>query len=110
MHVAELQIWEAPRERFVCSVLVVALLTLNLADVLTTQLVLGRGGIELNPLSAWLIDNGMLVHAKMAVASFIAVAAAVMAATRRVSSVLAPVVAYYVIVVGSNTVQLLGIA
>lgn len=109
MHAAELQLWEAPKEHFLRSVLVVALLVLNLADVLTTNMVLARGGTELNPLSAWLISNDVLLHTKMGVASFIAVAAAVVAMNRRVSTVLAPVVAYYLVVVASNGSQLLGI-
>lgn len=107
MRVAELDLWEEAREHWLRSLLVVALLAFNLADVLTTQSVLARGGVELNPVSAWLIDAGALAHVKMAVASFIAVAAAATASSRRVSTLMAPIVAFYLIVVANNVVQLL---
>ncbi len=107
MKVAELQIWEAPRELWLRSVLVVAILLLNVADVLTTQSILARGGQEMNPLSAWLIHNGILPHTKISVAAFIAVAAAACGTHRRVSSLLTVVAGFYAAVVTGNSVQLL---
>ncbi|MGH9279465.1 MAG: DUF5658 family protein [Acidimicrobiales bacterium] len=83
-----------------------AILLLNVADVITTQMSLARGGVELNPLSGWLIENGMLAHVKVAVAAFIVVAAIAAASRRRVSSLLMPVAALYVIVVATNATQL----
>jgi hypothetical protein len=106
VRVAELQLWEEPREHLLRSLCVVALLVFNVADVLTTQLMLARGGIEMNPLSAWLIDQGALAHTKISVVAFIAVAAAAASARRQVSTALAVVAGIYLAVVASNTVQL----
>ncbi|MDQ4096892.1 MAG: DUF5658 family protein [Actinomycetota bacterium] len=107
VRVAELQMWEEPRELWLRSMLVAALLLLNVLDVLTTQASLANGGVELNPLSRWLIDNGMLAHAKVSVTAFIAVAAAAASNNRRVSELLARVTAFYILVVGANAVQLM---
>lgn len=107
MRVTHLQLWEEPREQWLRSVLVVSLIFLNVADVLTTQMVLARGGSELNPVSSWLIAQGLLPSVKLAVAAFIAVAVAAVPGVRKVSSVLAPVVAAYAAVVFSNTAQLI---
>lgn len=107
MRVAELQLWEEPRELWLRSCLVVAILLLNVADVLTTQTMLGRGGAELNPVSGWLIQNGILAHAKLGVAAFIAVAAAAASTRRRVSNLLFMVAGFYFVVVFGNAVQLL---
>lgn len=105
--VAELEMWEEPRELWLRSMLVVAILVLNVADVVTTQMSMARGGIELNPLSGWLIQNGILPHTKIAIASFIAVAAAAASTGRRVSTLLWMVAGFYFVVVGGNAVQLL---
>ena len=107
MRVAELQIWEEPRELWLRSMLVVAILLLNIADVLTTRSSLARGGVELNPLSAWLIHNGILTNAKVAIAAFIGVAAAAASSRRRVSNLLFMVAGFYFVVVASNGIQLL---
>ena len=106
MRVAELQLWEEPKELWLRSMLVVMILLLNVADVITTQMSLARGGVELNPVSGWLIQNGMLPHVKVAVAAFIVVGAIAATNRRRVSTLLAPVVALYVIVVATNGIQL----
>ena len=106
MFVAELQLWEQPREYWLRSLAIVSIFLLNVADVITTQMMLARGGTELNPLSAWLIDNGALVTAKMALVSFIAVAAAAASPVRRLSHPLGIVASIYVIVVALNTFQL----
>jgi hypothetical protein len=107
VRVAELQIWEEPRELWLRSMLVVAILVLNIADVLTTQSSLARGGIELNPLSGWLIHNGMLAHAKVSIAAFIGVAAAAASTRARVSNLLMMVAGFYLVVVAGNSIQLL---
>ncbi len=107
MRVAELQLWEAAREQWVRSVLVAAILLLNMGDVITTELSMARGGIELNPLSGWLIENGLLVEAKVSVVAFIAVAAAAASDQRRLSTALAIVAGFYSAVVGGNGLQLL---
>ena len=107
VRVAELQIWEQPREMWLRSMLVVAILLLNVLDVLTTQMSLARGGIELNPVSGWLISNGILPHAKVFIAAFIAVAAAAASTHRKVSNLLFMVAGFYSVVVAINAVQLL---
>ncbi|HVL27859.1 MAG TPA: DUF5658 family protein [Acidimicrobiales bacterium] len=107
MRVAELQIWEEPRELWLRSMLVVAILLLNVFDVLTTETMLARGGTEMNPLSAWLIHNEILPHTKLSVCAFIAVAAAAAAGRRRVSNLLMMVASFYLVVVAGNSVQLL---
>ncbi len=107
MRVAELQMWEEPRELWLRSMLVVAILLLNIADVLTTQHALALGGAELNPLSGWLISNGMLAHTKISVAAFIGVAAAAAPTARRFSTPLTMVAGFYLVVVAGNSIQLL---
>jgi hypothetical protein len=107
VRVAELQLWEEPRELWLRSCLVVAILLLNVADVVTTQTMLGRGGAELNPLSGWLIQNGILGSGKLAVAAFIGVAAIAASSRRRVSNLLMMVASFYFVVVAGNAVQLL---
>lgn len=107
VRVAELQLWEEARELWLRSFLVVAILVLNIADVLTTQAVLARGGVEVNPLSAWLIEHDMLAPAKVGLSAFIAVAAAAAAAHRRLSTHLATVAGIYLAVVLGNAFQLL---
>ena len=104
---AELQMWEEPRELWLRSMLVVVILVLNVLDVLTTQSSLARGGIELNPVSGWLITNGILPHAKISIAAFIAVAASAASTHRRVSNLLFMVAGFYGVVVMINAVQLM---
>lgn len=106
MHVAELQFWDEPRELWLRSVLGVAILLLNMGDVITTQMTLARGAVEINPLSAWLIEHGMLGPTKIAVAAFIAVAALAVSSRRRLSVPLSVVAGIYATVVMGNTVQL----
>ena len=107
MRVAELQIWEAPRELWLRSMLVVAILVLNIGDIISTDMSMARGGQEVNPVSGWLIENGLLPHAKMSIIAFIAVAAVAVAAHRKVSNLLFMVAGFYFVVVGANSVQLL---
>ena len=107
MRVAELQVWEEPRELWLRSTLVVAILLLNILDVLTTREALARGGQELNPVSGWLIQNGILAHAKISVAAFIGVAAIVASTRRRISTLLMMVAAFYFVVVSGNAIQLI---
>src|SRR5262249_60501854 len=106
VRVAELSVREGPRELWLRSMLVVAILVLNVLDVLTTQMSLAKGGVELNPLSAWLIHNGILPHAKIGIAAFIGVAAIVASTRRRVSTLLMMVAAFYFVVVSGNALQL----
>ncbi|HEX6595603.1 MAG TPA: DUF5658 family protein [Acidimicrobiales bacterium] len=84
-----------------------AILVLNVLDVLTTQTMLARGGTEMNPLSARLIENGILPHTKISVAAFIAVAALAAGAHRRVSNLLMMVASFYFVVVMGNSIQLI---
>ena len=107
MRVAELQLWEEARELWLRSFLVVTILMLNLGDILTTQAVLARGGIELNPLSAWLIERDLLVGAKIGLSAFIAVATVAVGGQRRLSTRLALVAGLYLAVVMGNSLQLL---
>jgi hypothetical protein len=107
VRVAELQLWEEAREQWLRSVLVVAILLLNMGDVITTQMSMARGGVEINPLSGWLIENGMLAHTKISVAAFIAVAAAAASTSWKVSKLLVMVAGFYFLFVGANVAQLL---
>lgn len=107
MYAAELHLPHVLREHWIRSVLVTALFLLNMADVFTTQMVLNRGGIELNPLSAWLIEQGLLAHAKVAVVSVIAVLAGIHSAAHRMGPALGAVTVAYIAVVASNGAQLL---
>ncbi len=107
MRVVELQLWEEARELWLRSFLVVAILILNLADILTTDAVLARGGVEVNPLSAWLIEQNLLASAKIGLSAFIAVAAAAVAAHRRLSPRLAIVAGLYLAAVMGNSLQLI---
>ena len=107
MRMAELQLWEEARELWLRSFFVVAILVLNVGDVLTTQASLARGGVEVNPLSRWLIEYSLLAPAKIGLAAFIAVAAAAVPSGRRLSTRLAIVAGIYVAVVLGNSVQLI---
>ena len=107
MRTAELQLWEEARELWLRSVFGVAILFLNLGDLITTQMSLSRGGVEINPLSRWLIDNGILAPTKIGLAAFIVVAALAASSRRRHSSALAAVAGIYVAVVSVNSLQLL---
>src|SRR4051794_663319 len=51
----------------------VALLAFNLADVATTHHIIGMGGREMNPVAGWLLANGFLLAAKVALVGVIAV-------------------------------------
>jgi len=108
IRVAELPLWEATREQWLRSTLAVALLLLNLADVLSTRTVLAMGGTEVNPLSRWLIDQGLLAPVKVLIVGFVAVAAHAASTRRQVSAALGAVVAIYAGVVASNVLQILG--
>jgi hypothetical protein len=46
----------------------------NLADVATTHRLLSMGATEMNPVAGWLIQNGALLFAKMAIVLVIGVA------------------------------------
>ena len=107
MRVVELQLWEEARELWLRSFLVVAILILNLGDILTTNAVLARGGVEVNPLSAWLIEQNLLAPAKIGLSAFIAVGAAAVAGHRRLSTRLAIVAGIYLAVVMGNSLQLI---
>lgn len=107
MRVAELQFWDIPREMYLRTMLGVAILVLNVADVLTTQMTMARGAVEVNPVSAWLIEQGILAPTKIAVAAFIAVAAAAVSSRRTLVVPLSVVAAIYLAVVTSNGLTLL---
>src|SRR2546421_11222278 len=51
----------------------IALLAFNVADVATTHHIIGMGGREMNPVAGWLIANGFLLVAKVALVGVIAV-------------------------------------
>ncbi|MCA1691611.1 MAG: DUF5658 family protein [Acidimicrobiales bacterium] len=104
---AELQLWEESREQWRRSLLVVAILVLNLGDIITTEMSMARGGVEINPVSGWLIAQGILAPTKIALVAFIAVAAAAASSRRRLSTRLAMVAGFYVAVVAGNGLQLL---
>lgn len=63
------------RVRSVTLVAVLALAVLNVADVLTTRLILAHGAVEADPLSALLLQGGALLWAKVLIlaALFVAV-------------------------------------
>lgn len=52
-------------------VLGVLLLILNIADLIVTFIVLGRGGVELNPISAWLIQFKLIIPLKIGICLWI---------------------------------------
>jgi hypothetical protein len=106
VRVAELQFWDIPREMYLRTMLGVAILVLNVADVLTTQMTMARGAVEVNPISAWLIEHGILAPTKIAVAAFIAVAALAVSGRRRLLVPLSAVAGIYTAVVISNSLQL----
>lgn len=106
IRLAELQLWEVVRELWLRSALAGLLLALNIADVITTQTLLGMGGIEANPLSAWLIEHQMLGPVKVLVVGFIAVAAQACSARRPVSAALGVATFIYAGVVSSNLIQI----
>jgi len=107
VRVAELEIWEVPRELLLRSMLAVSILVLNVLDVLTTHTMLARGGTEMNPVSARLIEIGILPHTKISLAAFIAVASLAAAGHRRVSNLLMMVACFYLVVVAGNSLQLI---
>lgn len=45
----------------------VALIALNIADVVLTRLVLAQGGVELNPVADWLLANNAALVVKLAI-------------------------------------------
>ncbi|MGH9225871.1 MAG: DUF5658 family protein [Acidimicrobiales bacterium] len=84
-----------------------AILVLNIGDIISTDMSMARGGQEVNPVSGWLIENDLLPHAKMSIIAFIAVAAVAAHAHRKISNLLFMVAGFYFVVVGANSVQLL---
>lgn len=52
---------------------IVLLALLNVADVVTTELMLARGGIELNPIADYLIGSNTALVAKLALVVMLAV-------------------------------------
>lgn len=103
---ADLQLWEGVRELWLRSTLAGLLLVLNVADVLTTRVLLDMGGLEANPLSAWLIEMGMLAPVKVLVVGFIAVAAQACSVRHRFSVAMGVAAFIYTGVVASNLVQI----
>jgi hypothetical protein len=87
----------------------IALLLLNVADLVITFIVLGRGGVELNPLSAWLIEQKLIIPIKIGICLWIAFS--VFFLERSVNKlqfkVLAVVTGIYAFVVTWNCVMLL---
>ncbi|MHB8671736.1 MAG: DUF5658 family protein [Acidimicrobiales bacterium] len=83
-----------------------ALLVLNLADLATTGTVLRAGGLEANPVSAWLMAHGALMLAKIAVVSVVGVLAVRLVDRRRAAMGLWVTVGIYLTVVLHNVVQL----
>lgn len=57
--------------RFAALVAVGLLVALNVADVVTTRLLLDRGGIELNPLSARLLETGVALLVKVVILAIV---------------------------------------
>lgn len=85
---------------------VVALLVLNLADLVTTGTVLRAGGLEANPLSAWLMAHGALMVAKLAVVGVVGILAIRLVDRRRAALGLWVTVGIYLTVVLHNAVLL----
>lgn len=87
--------------------LFVVLVVLNLADLVTTRMVLDRGGAEGNPIMAPIIDNQPLVVGLKALC--LAAVGVLIARSRRsprMLAVVAAVDAWYVFVVGWNVTVL----
>lgn len=86
----------------------VLLLVLNALDVLTTGVILHRhGGVEANPLSAWLLAHGLLLVTKAALVSVVGFLAWLAARRPWLLRALWAVTGAYVLVVASNAAQLL---
>ena len=95
--IARLDSWQ------VCHSLLAWLIALNVADLLTTNAVLARGGAESNPLMQSVIDN--MVHASMVKCGCIVVVVALVMRTKfphRVAWSLGAVNLWYSLVVGWN--------
>ncbi|MEO5839924.1 MAG: DUF5658 family protein [Acidimicrobiales bacterium] len=95
--VARLEAWQ------VCHSLLAWLIFLNIADLITTRLVLGRGGSESNPLMQGVIDSTM--QASLVKFSCIVAVVALALRTRvpqRVAWSLGAVNVWYALVVGWN--------
>jgi len=87
----------------VCHSLLACLIGLNIGDLITTRAVLGRGGVESNPVMRGIVDSAL--HASCVKSMFLVVVVALAMRTRlpgRVAWLLAVVNAWYVFVVGWN--------
>jgi hypothetical protein len=46
-------------------IIYICVVALNVADYITTRVVLSHGGRELNPIMRWIIDGGLFIPAKI---------------------------------------------
>lgn len=90
--------------------LAVAILLLQVADLVTTGQMAAAGGREANPLAAWLLAADRLVEAKVLLAGFVGVLLLVAPMRRRVRQAIWMVVTFYATVVAVHVAQLLGAA
>ena len=82
------------------------ILILNAADVMTTWLMLERGGVEANPVAGWFLENGTLAEVKMSVAGVVAVFLVMAPRRAWIPRAMAAVIGAYVGVVCGHLVQL----
>ena len=84
----------------------VALLVFNLADVATTHHIIGIGGREMNPVAGWLLANGWLLVAKVALVGLIGLLVAMAPPRRWVTHALWVMTAFYGAIIAYHTVLL----
>jgi|GEM_PF-4785071 len=90
-------------------VALVLLALLNVADVVSTRLVIGKGATERNPVAAWFLHLGGLGLAKATAVMAVAVLASRCGRARWVKPALWMVTGVYVTIVSVNVVQLFGV-
>lgn len=90
--------------------LAMAIVLLQVADIVTTLHMAAAGGREANPLAAWLLATDRLVEAKLLLAGFVGVLLLVAPMRRRAQQAIWMVVTFYGAVVAIHLAQLLGTA
>jgi hypothetical protein len=83
-----------------------ALLAFNLADVATTHHIIGMGGREMNPVAGWLLANGFLLVAKLALVGVIATLLAMAPRRLWVTRALWALTAFYGSIIAWHVIEL----
>lgn len=88
----------------------VCVILLNVADLVTTRMLLDAGGRETNPVALHLLERGMLEVTKIGAAGFVGVLVLVAPLARRCEQALWAVVVVYTAVLTFHLVQLARLA